>query len=111
MIELVEHSKHRWPSGFTSHNDSVHSLAERIGRQEVTLKGAIQAQCDMTIYSYNAERDELGLDPWQIIDGIDEWVNNEECDLWFESGSCKHVKYGEPSDYRFFVTQKELEAA
>ncbi|MCV6826025.1 MULTISPECIES: DUF2761 domain-containing protein [Halocynthiibacter] len=84
-IEIIPHEKTRYPSGVEAYIDSVHSLASRTGRQEVTLAGAVEAQYHGNLYAYLTKSGELGLDPWRYLEGVDPYINNDRFDVWFEN--------------------------
>lgn len=115
-IETVPHSKKVWPSDATSFEDVVHSQAERCGRQEVTIEGALAAQCDMRIYAWIPGQHEFDLDPWRYLEGLDPMRDGASVDVWFENGSCRNVPRDCPltrdhSAIRFFVDAKNLKAS
>ncbi|MEO0568294.1 MAG: DUF2761 domain-containing protein [Pseudomonadota bacterium] len=109
-IETVPHAKKTWPSGLTSFEDGVHLRAEECGRQEVTIEGALAAQCDMPLYAWIPGEAGLGLDPWRYLEGLDPMRDGTAVDVWFESGSCVRVDRDD-SRIRFFVDAKNLKAA
>lgn len=108
-IETIAHVKTTWPSGMQTFSDAVQSAADRIGRQEVSIHGAIDAQDHMMVYAYLDGQDDLGLDPWRYLDGIDHYRNEDKIDVWFESGACKTLPLAD-CPIRFFVDAKNLDA-
>ena len=109
-IETITHAMQTWPSGLSTILDPVQSAADRIGRQEVSVYGAIDAQDQMMVYAYLDGQDDFGLDPWRYLDGIDHYRNEDKVDVWFESGACKTLPLAD-CPIRFFVDAKNLEAA
>lgn len=109
QIEIIPHNKKTWPSGITSFTDPVQSHAERIGRQEVSIAGAIDAQLDMPIYAFLPGQSDLDLDPWRYTEGLDPHTNGAGFDLWFDSGACKTFDLDD-CPIRFFVDKSKLEA-
>lgn len=108
-IETIPHDRRTWPSGMTSCTDPVQSSAEQIGRQEVSIAGALEAQHDMPIYAFLPGQSDFGLDPWRYTEGLDPHTNGAAFDLWFESGTCK--TFGrDDCPIRFFVDKSKLEA-
>lgn len=108
MIEQVKHTYRKWPSGLKTFNDPVHSDADKCGRQEITIKGVIEAQCDMTIYAFSTINHEFGIDPWRVIEGIDPWIDGKKADIWSASGACSTILIDD-NEWRFFVSKKDLE--
>lgn len=108
MIEQVTHTRKHWPSGLVTFSDPVHRHAEEIGRQELTIEGAIEAQNHMMIYAYLPGQSEFNLDPWRYLEGIDPWISGDKADIWFESGACKNVQLDD-CPIRFFADIKNLQ--
>lgn len=109
MIEVVPHRKIKYPSGIQAFADSVHYSAHTIGRQEVTVNGAVEAQTRMPVYAYIPRCAEFGVDPWRVLDSIDLYITSDKADIWFESGNCQTIHTTEYNEtIRFFVDTKNL---
>lgn len=108
-IEIIEHVTETIGS-FTQIKDPVQRGAADIGRQEVTVEGALAAigeVCDY-IYLYLPGMAELDLDPWRLVDGLDRYVTDpDKMDIWLASGNCKTVSIKD-CPYRFFIGQRFL---
>lgn len=106
-IETIHHATRNIPE-VTSYIDGVHFVASEIGRQEVTIAGAIEASASINVYAYFPEAAEDGLVPWRMVDGIDPYVGGEVADVCFASGACKNINLDD-TDIRFFVSAKDID--
>jgi len=107
--ETVPHLIRNWPSGATSFVDPVQRDAADVGRQELTLSGAIEASLDHAVYTYSPTAAELGLDPWRTVEAIDEYLDGERIDIWFVNGACRTERIAD-SETRFFIATRHLTA-
>ncbi len=106
-IETIPHKARKWPSGIVTCDDKVQSIADRCNRQEVTLVGAAEAICrDVTVYGFLSSELEFGLDPWRVVDGIDEYFDGKTVDIWFASGAHRTM-FKDNMSMRFFVSKKD----
>jgi hypothetical protein len=63
---------------------------------------------DTAAYTYDKEADEYGLEPWRVVDGIDEIIAGEhkgKFDIWFASGRCKE---GVSGDHPLYIHEKHV---
>lgn len=106
-IDIVHHQKQKWPSGIETFTCKHQLEGERCKRQEVSLKGAIEAQLHMPVYIFLPGQMEFSLDPWRLVDEIDEHREGDSVDIWFSDSLCKTFIKTEIL-FRFFVGKREL---
>lgn len=46
---------------------------------------------DAPAYLFNRSSDEMGLEPWSLIDGIDPDKSMSNFDIWLANGKCRRV--------------------
>lgn len=46
---------------------------------------------DVYAYYYSEANDEMGLEPWKLVDGVDKHTNGDSMDIWFASGNSMTV--------------------
>lgn len=61
---------------------------------------------DHYAYLYSEELEEMGLDPWRAIDGIDLYLDGERAELWFDNGGSLIVDVTES----VYISRKTAEA-
>lgn len=62
---------------------------------------------DTYAYTYNAEADEFGLEPWRVVDGVDAIIagpDQGKFDIWFASGRSLDGVY---ADHPLYVSEKQ----
>ena len=119
MITTIEHEIERWPSQIerwpsqiVTFKDPIHAIAERIGRQEITLEGAYEASAEaIAIYIYDQSRASDGLDSWIIVDTVDKLLGeyDGQVEIWFGSGYGATISVDIASKFRWFVQIDQLD--
>jgi D-lyxose ketol-isomerase len=71
VTQMIEHTKHIYPSGYVSFTDAAQYEAEECNRQEVTAEWylTVGLDHDMQLWAYLDGQSECGLDLWRMIDG------------------------------------------
>lgn len=77
--------------------------AEECNRQAVTVRWLFEHP-DAQGYIYSKDNDDLGLDPWRMIDGTDKSTRDERYFLDFGRASTRAVA----SDFVVYVSRKDV---
>ncbi len=79
--------------------------ADQCGRQAVTAQWLYEHP-DVFAFIYREENNDMCLDPWLVITGVDKNVGNE--DIWLDYNSRGEMLVG--PDYQVFVSKKDAAA-
>lgn len=59
---------------------------------------------DCTMYLFNSEKDDMGLDPWSLVDSVDKFKEGDWYDLWSPNNPYPRQVNG---DYVVFISQAD----
>jgi hypothetical protein len=79
---------------YRKYNEVGHTC-ERTWRVAMTVAAVLVLMKDdpdaVRAFTYDTEADDVGLDPWRLIDGINPLVKEPQAELWFDNGGSKIV--------------------
>jgi hypothetical protein len=57
-------------------------------------------------FQYSQEAEDMGMECWRMIEGVDPHTSGEKFDVWFVSGSIPKIVYG---NYLIFVQENHYQ--
>jgi hypothetical protein len=68
-------------------------VCPRTGRVAVSVPAFVASDLngDAAAYFYSQQAEDMNLDPWRMIEGIDAHINGESFEIWFADGGFKTV--------------------
>lgn len=79
----------------------------RMRRKAVSVTFAWKNLCDRTLWIYSAERDNLGLDPWTEITGVDKGLGALDGKWMLDYGRTGQLIVD--GDYQVFAQTRDLD--
>jgi hypothetical protein len=85
-------------------DDPAAYAADQANRQAVTIAYAYEHLCDETVWVFNAEAEEMGLEPWRMVSGVDRRTDGSAYIVQWGSTAEKEV----PADFRVYAQRRDL---